>query len=883
MMRTKVKTKVTGITMFLCIVSGILNTSIAQLVENFSDGDFTANPAWSGETALWQVTGGQLNSNSPNPSTTFYLSTPAPSASGYEWRIYLNLKFATSGANLVDVYLVSDSADLKANGSGYFVRIGGTTDEISLYRKDAGLEIKIIDGTDARSQVNSTDNFIHLKVIRSASDDWTLEDDNTGSGTNFFNEGSINDATYASGVYFGISVTQSTASFFSKHFFDDIYAGPVIQDTTPPSIVSIAAASANQADVLFSEAVEQSSAQTALNYTGNNGLGSPANAVRDGNNPALVHLTFAGLFTSGLTYTLSINGVQDMTGNAVSAAAANFTYLTPVTASPRDVILNEIMADPSPPAGLPAVEFVELYNRSLKTFDLSNWTVTDGSSSGILPFFILSPGQFVILCPVQDTATFSSFGPVAGIAGFPGLNNDGDNLRLLDDQAAIVDEVGYSDAWYGDAVKMDGGWTLELINPEYPFNCSDSLNWSASLSAIGGTPGQQNSIYSTLPDSVGPVFISALATDSLHLLVCFSEGVPQHLSGDTNNYFIDQNIGKPQGAIPLPGDACVELILQQPLTSGLTYSLSQVNLTDCWGNPMTSGIITFAYYETEEADSGDLVINEILFDPRPYGYDFLEIYNRSGKNIDLSSLQVASADILTGTITAYSSITSKKALLLPGEYAVVTESSADIQSRYSVSFPDKLFEVADLPPMNDDEGRILLLNQAQERLDDFYYRDDFHFPLMNDVEGVSLERLSAGRPTNDQSNWHSAAQTAGFGTPTYRNSENSEAGSPGEAFSINPDIFSPDADGYHDVVNILYHFSEPGYVANVTVYDGRGRLVRKLVRNELLGNDGSFSWDGINEDREKAAIGIYVIYIEVFNTSGDVRKYKKTCVLGSKL
>jgi hypothetical protein len=50
-----------------------------------------------------------------------------------------------------------------------------------------------------------------------------------------------------------------------------------------------------------------------------------------------------------------------------------------------------------------------------------------------------------------------------------------------------------------------------------------------------------------------------------------------------------------------------------------------------------------------------------------------------------------------------------------------------------------------------------------------------------------------------------------------------------------------------------------------------------------LGNDGTYSWDGIDENLEKAPIGIYVIYIEVFNTKGEVKKYKKICVLGSKL
>ena len=59
--------------------------------------------------------------------------------------------------------------------------------------------------------------------------------------------------------------------------------------------------------------------------------------------------------------------------------------------------------------------------------------------------------------------------------------------------------------------------------------------------------------------------------------------------------------------------------------------------------------------------------------------------------------------------------------------------------------------------------------------------------------------------------------------------------------------------------------------------------MKQLIRNELLGIKGTFSWDGINEEREKARIGIYIIFFEVFDLKGNVKHYKKTCVLGGKL
>ena len=50
-------------------------------------------------------------------------------------------------------------------------------------------------------------------------------------------------------------------------------------------------------------------------------------------------------------------------------------------------------------------------------------------------------------------------------------------------------------------------------------------------------------------------------------------------------------------------------------------------------------------------------------------------------------------------------------------------------------------------------------------LDAFSYDKDMHFELINDAEGVSLERIDQNAETNNAFNWHSAAETVGWGTP----------------------------------------------------------------------------------------------------------------------
>ncbi len=114
--------------------------SNAQLTENFDDGDFSTNPSWSGNTSDFIVNASsQLQSNNTVANSNYFLSTPNTLANIAEWEMYIQLNFNPSSANYVDIYLISSNSDLTiAGNTGYFVRIGNTDDEISLYRKDAG-------------------------------------------------------------------------------------------------------------------------------------------------------------------------------------------------------------------------------------------------------------------------------------------------------------------------------------------------------------------------------------------------------------------------------------------------------------------------------------------------------------------------------------------------------------------------------------------------------------------------------------------------------------------------------------------------------------------------------------------------------------------------
>jgi flagellar hook assembly protein FlgD len=158
-----------------------------------------------------------------------------------------------------------------------------------------------------------------------------------------------------------------------------------------------------------------------------------------------------------------------------------------------------------------------------------------------------------------------------------------------------------------------------------------------------------------------------------------------------------------------------------------------------------------------------------------------------------------------------------------------------------------------------------------------------HFPLLSTTEGISLERIDYNRPASDNTNWHSAAESVGFATPAYKNSQFMQGEEDDGAVTLSPEIFSPDNDGYNDVLNINCKSEGPGKLLNITIYDAKGRLIKYLIKSRYISGTETFSWDGTKDNNQKANIGIYLIYAELFDETGKVKHYRRTAVLGAKL
>jgi len=866
------------LSLFLLAVLVFSKPGNAQFIDSFTDGNFSANPAWSGNTADWIVNPSlQLQSNNNVASSNFYLSTANTLATTAQWEFWCQITFNPSSTNYIDFYLTASVSDITQSAvTGYFVRIGGTSDEISLYRKNAnGTSTLIIDGLDGT--LNSSSNTMKIRVIRDASNQWTLLRDLTGTGNTYSSEGSVVDATFTTSAFFGIWVRQSTASFFQRHFFDDFEVKTYVPDVTAPAIQTLTALSPNTLDVLFNEPVSVATSQTLSNYTVTNGIGNPTTAVRDVTNNALVHLTFTNSFPNGISNTIMINGVQDLSNNAIVNGTGTFSFYT---AQRYDIVIDELVADPTPVVGLPDNEWIELKNTTTFPINLQGWKISDATgTSGTMPNFILQPNGYVIVCTGSAVAAMSALGSTITVTSFPSLDNNGEILSLSDASGKVIHALTYDISWYQNELKKDGGWSLEMIDTKNP--CTGGSNWKASTDATGGTPGKKNSIDAVNNDQTAPKLKRAYTINATTIVAVFNEPVDSLKGATVANYTFSNGLTIVFAISLAPLFNEVQLTLSGAMQAGTVYTLTAANITDCKGN--TIGTDNKAKVGLPvDAAALDMIVNEILFNPKSNAYDFVEFYNKSNKIFDASKLFIANRNS-SNVISSIGSLTTIPWLVFPGDYIVLTEDAASLSREYLVSNPDWVFTKSSLPSFPDDKGFVLLLNQQGDVVDEVNYDKSWHFKLIDNEDGVSLERIDPDGVSQEPTNWHSAASTAGYGTPTYKNSQYKLINSVNATIAIVPKVFSPDNDGRDDIATVQYEVTEPGFVANITIFDAAGRPIRNLVRNGTLGLKGYWNWDGLDDKGNKLPVGSYIVFTEIFNLQGKKEKFKNVVVLARKL
>jgi len=357
-------------------------------------------------------------------------------------------------------------------------------------------------------------------------------------------------------------------------------------------------------------------------------------------------------------------------------------------------------------------------------------------------------------------------------------------------------------------------------------------------------------------------------------------GFSEAMNFSLATFSVNQGIGNPYSQNISTDKKSVSLNFNANFESGKLYSLNISGLTDLAGNLLADTLKTIGI--TESIAQGDLVFNEIMFENPDSSAEYLEIFNKSDKLLDLSTL-VFTTRKTDGTLNTGIKL-PPKTQLLPKSYLAMTSNAEKVRKYHNCPIESNIINT-EWSTLNNETATLVLTNTSKDTIyDELTYSVKWHHPLVKNPKAVALEKINPNLPTQDSNSWHSAASEVNYGTPGYKNSQFREITNTeivNKFVWCDPEAFSPDNDGVNDVCFIHYKTDDNGYIANAVIFNPVGVKVYQLATNVLLSNEGFLTWDGKTDAGKNANAGVYVLYFEMFNPKNGKRKTIKTAIVVS--
>lgn len=533
----------------------------------------------------------------------------------------------------------------------------------------------------------------------------------------------------------------------------------------------------------------------------------------------------------------------------------------------NQLVITEIMADPTPSKGLPEREYLEIYNPSSEDINVKNFKLYYGDFSVSFPDSIIKSNSYAIVFRKGYEAEFKKFGAIIPLANFS-LSNERALLVLKNQGGQDVFHINYSSGWHN--LKNEGGISLEMIDTRFP--CVKNQNWASSKDSNGGTPGKLNSVNKANPDISAPKLLN-FNLDFNVLTLNFDEEISNDFIKEKNNFKINDGLNEVIGIVYEPYQTNKIIIkLKRPVEEGESIELIVDNLEDCSGNISESLRIVLA--NLVPAKLGEILLSEILFNPKAGGEDFVELFNASDKILNLRGWKFAKLNT-KDEISEISEIANYDLFIKPNSYVAFSKDKNFLHQNYPKA--GNLIEVLKMPSFNNDNGTVLVLDKNEVEFDRFFYSENMHNQLIVNPEGISLERTNYD--LTKKSIWTSAALDFGFATPGSPNSQRFTENIK-NVFYAEPMVFNPYQLNGNPITYLKYNLNGQGFAAKIDIMDKNGKLVRNLSNNSILGSTGEIEWDGLSNSGDLLPVGYYVFRVKLFSAKIN-QDFLVKCVIGS--
>lgn len=815
-----------------------------NISENFTDSNFTSFPEWVGDTNGFIINSNlELQLNAGSNSSPQQIFTLCQALDSGIWQFRCHIDFNPSSQNYFNVILNTDSTF--SNQNLIKIEFGKSSDKIRIFSIENGISNLMSESSSSVLIDNSNSIWGKLTHINST---WTFEFSidsvNWNQIPSFnFNSNPLN----AFGFECNFTTTRK-----DKFFFDDISIyGYSFRDTIPPKLINVELQDSFRCILDFNEPINTTEIKISdFDIIDHPGTLKSFEIIND----KRLQLNFISLnFNSN--YQLSIQNIEDLFTNSIQDSIVHISW--PIIQL-YDIQFSELMIDPSPPIYLPEVEYIELINTSSRPINLYQCHLHINDKTYDLPQYIIPTDSVLVVYSLSSKPLVDSTYNSLFLNSNFSLPNTEANLSFSDSNSRIIHHIQYSEDWYQNKNKSDGGWSLENLNFEFP--CLQRINWKASINNLGGSPGNLNSHSVNITPNSFTTSAFCKTDSTLQLKFPFSI---------LEDHFIDKsnfNSSKQIDSIIQLDPFTLHLIFKQKLSPSELYYLEiKDSILPCFETEWFE--IPFGL--TKKPELNTIALSEIKFNTNSDYTEYLEFKILNQHHINLYDLALS---IQIDSIEKIITLSENNYFIEGNSYFVLAKNLELLESNYSHNPHAVYIELKNWQNLPDNWSSIKLLSRNHDLLDSNCYNESWHSIFLSETENVALEKLNLNISGCLKENWASASGSSNFGTPGFENSQATNESTESEVFMTH---FSPNNDGIDDFWNYTLNFNASENVIDVYILDLNGNIRTTLAKRASVGIQHIIKWDGRDDNQESLTFGTYIIVINKIESNSETNLVKR--------